>query len=122
MKIKDKLINSQYENHIGVVGAGLIGLSWAGLFSAFGYQTTVYDPYLTKPKKALKAIDDIWASLDLLFENLNNKKLYENYKAFRWKLKTLITWTLKNILERITDHSRIFYYTNLLYITLPIVK
>ena len=74
MKIKDKLINSQYENHIGVVGAGLIGLSWAGLFSAFGYQTTVYDPYLTKPKKALQAIDDIWASLDLLFENLNNKK------------------------------------------------
>ena len=77
MKIKDKLINSQYENHIGVVGAGLIGLSWAGLFSAFGYQTTVYDPYLTKPKKSLQAIDDIWASLDLLFENLNNKLSYE---------------------------------------------
>lgn len=74
MNIKDKLIKFQYENHIGLVGAGLIGLSWAGLFSAFGYQTIVYDPYLTKPKKALQAIDDIWASLDLLFENLHNKK------------------------------------------------
>ena len=36
---------AQDENQIGVVGAGLIGMSWAGLFSAFGYETTVYDPY-----------------------------------------------------------------------------
>ena len=36
------------ENQIGVLGAGLIGMSWAGLFSAFGYETIVYDPYLKK--------------------------------------------------------------------------
>ena len=35
---------AQDESQIGVVGAGLIGMSWAGLFSAFGYETTVYDP------------------------------------------------------------------------------
>ena len=35
---------AQNENQIGVLGAGLIGMSWAGLFSAFGYDTTVYDP------------------------------------------------------------------------------
>ena len=37
---------AQSENQIGVVGGGLIGLSWASLFSAFGYETIVYDPYL----------------------------------------------------------------------------
>ena len=34
------------ETKVGVVGAGLIGMSWAGLFSAFGYETIVYDPHL----------------------------------------------------------------------------
>ena len=40
---------------IGIVGAGLIGLSWAGLFSAFGYQTIVYDPFLKQKDLANKA-------------------------------------------------------------------
>ncbi len=62
------------ENQIGVVGAGLIGLSWAGLFSAFGYETTVYDPYLNKQDLAHREIDKIWGSLDLLFDDLKNKK------------------------------------------------
>ena len=47
---------AQDENHIGVVGAGLIGMSWAGLFSAFGYETTVYDPYLNKQDLAHREI------------------------------------------------------------------
>ena len=64
----------QGENQIGVVGAGLIGMSWAGLFSAFGYETTVYDPYLKKQDLAHLAIDNIWGSLDLLFDDLKNKK------------------------------------------------
>ena len=58
---------AQVENQIGVVGAGLIGMSWAGLFSAFGYETTVYDPYLKAQHLANQEINDIWASLDLLF-------------------------------------------------------
>ena len=65
---------AQDENQIGVVGAGLIGMSWAGLFSAFGYETIVYDPYLKKQSVAFKAIQDIWGSLDLLFDNLPNKR------------------------------------------------
>ena len=65
---------AQNENQIGVLGAGLIGMSWAGLFSAFGYDTTIYDPYLKKQHLARHEINNIWASLDLLFDNLQNKK------------------------------------------------
>ena len=65
---------AQVENQIGVVGAGLIGMSWAGLFSAFGYETTVYDPYLKKQHLAHQEISNIWGSLDLLFDDLKNKK------------------------------------------------
>ena len=65
---------AQGENQIGVVGAGLIGMSWAGLFSAFGYETTVYDPYLKKQHLAHQEISKIWESLDLLFDDLKNKK------------------------------------------------
>ena len=56
----------QCETQIGVVGAGLIGLSWAGLFSAFGYKTIVYDPYLQRKKLPHQAIEEVWKSLDLL--------------------------------------------------------
>ena len=65
---------AQDENQIGVVGAGLIGMSWAGLFSAFGYETIVYDPYLKKQNLAHQEISKIWGSLDLLFDDLKNKK------------------------------------------------
>ena len=65
---------AQGENKIGVVGAGLIGMSWAGLFSAFGYETIVYDPYLKKQHLARQEISNIWGSLDLLFDGLKNKK------------------------------------------------
>ena len=64
----------QCETQIGVVGAGLIGLSWAGLFSAFGYETIVYDPYLKRKKLPHQAIEEVWKSLDLLFDNLTNKR------------------------------------------------
>ena len=65
---------AQDETQIGVVGAGLIGLSWAGLFSAFGYETTIYDPYLMKKDLPFQGVEDVWRSLDLLFDNLTNKK------------------------------------------------
>ena len=64
----------QNENQIGVVGAGLIGMSWAGLFSAFGYETIVYDPHLKQQSTALKVIHDIWKSLDCVFDDLSNKR------------------------------------------------
>ena len=59
---------------IGIVGAGLIGLSWAGLFSAFGYQTIVYDPLLKQKDLANKTIEDTWTALESLFDDLKNKK------------------------------------------------
>ena len=62
------------ENQIGVLGAGLIGMSWAGLFSAFGYETIIHDPYLKKQHLVRDEINNIWSSLDLLFDNLQNKK------------------------------------------------
>jgi len=65
---------AQDEKQIGVVGAGLIGMSWAGLFSAFGYETIIYDPYLKKQHLAQQEINNIWGSLDLLFDDLKNKK------------------------------------------------
>ena len=68
---------AQDESQIGVVGAGLIGMSWAGLFSAFGYETTVYDPHLKNRELATQAIDDIWRSLDSLFDNLTSKRPVE---------------------------------------------
>ena len=68
---------AQDESQIGVVGAGLIGMSWAGLFSAFGYETTVYDPHLKNREEATQAIDDIWRSLDSLFDNLTSKRPVE---------------------------------------------
>ncbi len=68
---------AQDENQIGVVGAGLIGMSWAGLFSAFGYETTVYDPHLNNRELATQTIDDIWRSLDSLFDNLTSKRQVE---------------------------------------------
>ena len=68
---------AQDESQIGVVGAGLIGMSWAGLFSAFGYQTTVFDPHLKNRELATHAIIDIWRSLDSLFDNLTSKRPVE---------------------------------------------
>ena len=68
---------AQSEGQIGVVGAGLIGMSWAGLFSAFGYETTIYDPHLKNRELATQAIDDIWRSLDSLFDNLKSKREVE---------------------------------------------
>ena len=65
---------AQGESQIGVVGAGLIGMSWAGLFSAFGYETTVYDPHLKNRELATEAINHIWGSLESLFDNLTSKR------------------------------------------------
>ena len=65
---------AQGENQIGVVGAGLIGMSWAGLFSAFGHETTVYDPHLKNREEATQSVGHIWRSLDLLFDNLTSKR------------------------------------------------
>ena len=62
------------EQKIGVVGAGLIGASWAGLFSAFGYETILYDPKKEAIDRAVSQIKGIWSSLEKLHGKLENKK------------------------------------------------
>ena len=90
----------QSETQIGVVGAGLIGLSWAGLFSAFGYKTIVYDPYLKRKKLPHQAIEEVWKSLDLLFDNLTNKKDVK-FSNRIYALKTS-TFIQENCLEKLS--------------------
>ena len=96
---------AQDESQIGVVGAGLIGMSWAGLFSAFGYETTVYDPHLKNRELATQAIDDIWRSLDSLFDNLKSKRPVE----FSDKLDALkaSTFIQENCPENLTLKQKV---------------
>ena len=62
------------EQKIGVVGSGLIGASWAGLFSAFGYETILYDPKKEAIDQATRQIKGVWSSLEKLQGKLENKK------------------------------------------------
>ena len=49
-------------------------MSWASLFSAFGYETIVYDPYLKEQNLAIQTVHNMWASLDLLYEDILDKR------------------------------------------------
>ena len=68
------MVSISNEQKIGVVGAGLIGASWAGLFSAFGYETILYDPKKEAIDRAVGQIKGIWSSLENLHGKLENKK------------------------------------------------
>jgi len=68
------LVSISNEQKIGVVGAGLIGASWAGLFSAFGYETVLYDSKKEATERAISQIKGIWSSLEKLHGKLENKK------------------------------------------------
>ena len=68
------MVSISNEQKIGVVGAGLIGASWAGLFSAFGYETILYDPKKEAMDRAVSQITGIWSSLENLHGKLENKK------------------------------------------------
>ena len=62
------------EGKIGVIGSGLIGASWAGLFSAFGYETILYDSKKEVVDNAIDQIPEIWSSLETLHGQLKGKK------------------------------------------------
>ena len=68
------MLNFVKEGKIGVVGSGLIGASWAGLISAFGYETILYDPKKEAVDQAINQIAEIWSSLETLHGQLQNKK------------------------------------------------
>ena len=68
------MLNLLKKGKIGVVGSGLIGASWAGLFSAFGYETILYDPKKEAVDQAINQIAEIWSSLEMLQGQLQNKK------------------------------------------------
>lgn len=48
---------------IGIVGGGVIGLSWASLFSAFGFDTLVYDPNPQAGDELAPFVEDAWSCL-----------------------------------------------------------
>lgn len=68
------MISTTRERRIGVLGSGLIGASWAGLFSAFGYETYLYDSKKGAVDEAIDQIPEIWSSLETLHGELQNKK------------------------------------------------
>ena len=68
------MVNTTRERKIGVLGSGLIGASWAGLFSAFGYETYLYDSKKGAVDEAIDQIPEIWSSLETLHGELQNKK------------------------------------------------
>ena len=68
------MVSTTRERKIGVLGSGLIGASWAGLFSAFGYETHLYDSKKGAVDEAIDQIPEIWSSLEMLHGELQNKK------------------------------------------------
>ena len=68
------MVITTQEEKIGVIGSGLIGASWAGLFSAFGYETILYDNKKVAVDDATDQIPEIWSSLETLHGQLKGKK------------------------------------------------
>ena len=52
--------------HTAVLGAGVIGASWAALFLAAGRSVTVFDPAPDTQAQVLSAIADAWPALEQL--------------------------------------------------------
>ncbi len=52
--------------HIGIVGTGTIGASWAGYFLARGYQVTATDPAPEFESYVLNYIEKAWPALEAL--------------------------------------------------------
>ena len=52
--------------HTAVLGAGVIGSSWAALFLAAGRSVTVFDPSADVEAQTRAAIDRAWPTLDAL--------------------------------------------------------
>ena len=51
---------------VGVVGAGVIGASWTGLFLAHGLEVIVSDPALGAEEQLQKRLKAMWPTLEKL--------------------------------------------------------
>lgn len=56
----------QSVDHVGVVGSGLIGQSWAALFLACGREVTVFDPRSETEKELAVFVENAWPMLRFL--------------------------------------------------------
>ena len=63
---------------VGVVGTGVIGASWVGLFLSQGLQVLVSDPAPDAAEKLAAYIDEIWPTLEQL--GLASGASKENYR------------------------------------------
>src|SRR5262245_55803770 len=72
-----KSVLSRYQN-VTVIGAGAIGLSWAGLFLANGLKVTVNDPRTDIKEATLKGLEEIIPTLGAMGYNVSTitDKLY----------------------------------------------
>jgi carnitine 3-dehydrogenase len=52
------------EEQVGVVGAGVIGASWAALFLAHGYRVDVYDPSPNAEARCRQIVGSVWPDLE----------------------------------------------------------
>lgn len=70
---------------VGVVGTGVIGASWTGLFLANGLRVVVSDPALGSEKKLNKYLENIWPDLKKI--GLKSGASLDNYQFVGTSLK-----------------------------------
>lgn len=70
---------------VGVVGTGVIGASWTGLFLAHGLRVVVSDPASGSEKKLNKYLQNIWPDLKKI--GLKSGASLDNYQFVGTSLK-----------------------------------
>jgi ketoreductase RED1 len=86
---ENKAVNSGIKNtKVTIIGAGVIGISWAGLFLANGLKVTVNDPRPDLKESTLKGLEAIKSSLKSLGFNID--KLTDNLSFEKEVSKALL--------------------------------
>lgn len=72
-------------SHTAVIGAGVIGASWASLFLASGRSVAVFDPAPQTETMVKQTVENVWPVLEKLdltaFGNPNNITFHDNLSA-----------------------------------------
>jgi len=66
MSEKEQVARPSDKETVAVLGAGVIGASWASLFLASGYHVQVYDPVSGKEQQVRRYIENAWPTLEAL--------------------------------------------------------